>query len=207
MLSKRGATKWSPAWKAWWEKPAVAQTALSPRGKVFVHGELWDAISSSNDLGAGEPVVVRRVEGLRFAGRAVGCNSRCAYNRCPLMGARTSSNQRLPPNSPPVLVACVTIRIRRIVRLTRGGTDGISWRQHWIRHYYHHRGCSVPAQFDQDLWRNTSAASSFGWGAFCPLPRGRASSSCSRRWTAWCEFRCGRRRWKFRRKTSSRATT
>jgi membrane-bound serine protease (ClpP class) len=41
----------------------IAQTSLSPRGKIFVHGELWDAISSS-DLAAGQPVVVRRVDGL-----------------------------------------------------------------------------------------------------------------------------------------------
>ena len=41
----------------------VAQTALSPRGKIFVHGELWDAISSS-DVSPGQPVVVRRVDGL-----------------------------------------------------------------------------------------------------------------------------------------------
>jgi len=41
----------------------VAQTALSPQGKVFVHGELWDAIASSA-LPAGQLVVVRRVNGL-----------------------------------------------------------------------------------------------------------------------------------------------
>lgn len=41
----------------------VAQTALSPRGKVFVHGELWDAISSAN-LPIGQLVVVRGVDGL-----------------------------------------------------------------------------------------------------------------------------------------------
>ena len=41
----------------------IAQTVLSPRGKVFVHGELWDAISSS-DLSAGQSVVVRRIDGL-----------------------------------------------------------------------------------------------------------------------------------------------
>jgi membrane-bound serine protease (ClpP class) len=41
----------------------IAQTALSPRGKIFVHGELWDAVSSS-DLSAGQSVVVRRVDGL-----------------------------------------------------------------------------------------------------------------------------------------------
>jgi membrane-bound serine protease (ClpP class) len=41
----------------------VAQTALSPRGKVFVHGEIWDAIASS-DVTVGQSVVVRRVDGL-----------------------------------------------------------------------------------------------------------------------------------------------
>jgi membrane-bound serine protease (ClpP class) len=41
----------------------TAQTAISPRGKVFVHGELWDAVSSG-DISAGESVVVRRVDGL-----------------------------------------------------------------------------------------------------------------------------------------------
>jgi membrane-bound serine protease (ClpP class) len=41
----------------------IAQTALSPRGKIFVHGELWDAVSSA-DVSAGESVVVRRVDGL-----------------------------------------------------------------------------------------------------------------------------------------------
>jgi membrane-bound serine protease (ClpP class) len=41
----------------------IAQTALSPRGKIFVHGELWDAVSSS-DVSPGQTVVVRRVDGL-----------------------------------------------------------------------------------------------------------------------------------------------
>jgi membrane-bound serine protease (ClpP class) len=41
----------------------IAQTALSPRGKIFVHGELWDAVSSF-DVSAGQSVVVRRVDGL-----------------------------------------------------------------------------------------------------------------------------------------------
>jgi membrane-bound serine protease (ClpP class) len=41
----------------------VAQTPLSPRGKIFVHGELWDAVSSS-DLLPGQSVVVRRIDGL-----------------------------------------------------------------------------------------------------------------------------------------------
>lgn len=41
----------------------VAQTALAPAGKVFVHGELWDAVSSVG-IPAGERVVVQRVDGL-----------------------------------------------------------------------------------------------------------------------------------------------
>jgi membrane-bound serine protease (ClpP class) len=41
----------------------VAQTALIPEGKVFVHGELWNAIASS-PLPVGQIVVVRRVDGL-----------------------------------------------------------------------------------------------------------------------------------------------
>jgi membrane-bound serine protease (ClpP class) len=41
----------------------VAQTSLSPQGKVFVHGELWDAVSSVS-VPPGERVIVRRVEGL-----------------------------------------------------------------------------------------------------------------------------------------------
>jgi len=41
----------------------VAQTALSPQGKVFGHGELWDAVASSS-LPAGQLVVVRQVDGL-----------------------------------------------------------------------------------------------------------------------------------------------
>ena len=43
----------------------VAQTALAPRGKVFVHGEVWDAVSSAA-VAPGESVVVRRVEGLQL---------------------------------------------------------------------------------------------------------------------------------------------
>jgi membrane-bound serine protease (ClpP class) len=41
----------------------IAQTTLSPRGKIFVHGELWDAVSST-DIAAGQPVVVRQIDAL-----------------------------------------------------------------------------------------------------------------------------------------------
>jgi membrane-bound serine protease (ClpP class) len=43
----------------------VAQTPLSPQGKVFIHGEVWDAISSTN-IPAGQTVVVRQVDGLKI---------------------------------------------------------------------------------------------------------------------------------------------
>jgi membrane-bound serine protease (ClpP class) len=41
----------------------IAQTPLSPTGKIFVHGELWDAVSSAG-VSVGESVIVRRVDGL-----------------------------------------------------------------------------------------------------------------------------------------------
>jgi membrane-bound serine protease (ClpP class) len=44
----------------------IAQTSLSPRGKIFVHGELWDAVSSS-EVSVGQGVEVRRVDGLLLA--------------------------------------------------------------------------------------------------------------------------------------------
>jgi membrane-bound serine protease (ClpP class) len=44
---------------------ALAHTALSPQGKVFVHGELWDAVSSA-DVPSGQPVIVRQVDGLQL---------------------------------------------------------------------------------------------------------------------------------------------
>jgi len=43
----------------------VAQTTLSPTGKIFVHGELWDAVSSAQ-IAAGQTVVVRKVDGLQL---------------------------------------------------------------------------------------------------------------------------------------------
>jgi membrane-bound serine protease (ClpP class) len=44
----------------------LTQSALSPQGKVFIHGELWDAVSSAN-VPAGQPVVVRQVKGLQLS--------------------------------------------------------------------------------------------------------------------------------------------
>jgi membrane-bound serine protease (ClpP class) len=41
----------------------IAQSELAPAGKVFVHGELWDAVSTI-PVSAGEQIVVRQVDGL-----------------------------------------------------------------------------------------------------------------------------------------------
>jgi membrane-bound serine protease (ClpP class) len=43
----------------------IAETPLSPSGKVFVHGELWDAVSTV-PVPAGERIVVRQVDGLKL---------------------------------------------------------------------------------------------------------------------------------------------
>jgi membrane-bound serine protease (ClpP class) len=43
----------------------VARTELAPSGKVFVHGELWDA-RAAGDVAAGQPVRVRAVQGLHL---------------------------------------------------------------------------------------------------------------------------------------------
>jgi membrane-bound serine protease (ClpP class) len=44
----------------------LTQSDLLPQGKVFIHGELWDAVSSAN-LPAGQPVIVRQVGGLQLS--------------------------------------------------------------------------------------------------------------------------------------------
>jgi len=43
----------------------MTQTPLSPQGKVFVHGKLWDAIAPAN-IPSGQTVVVRQVDGLQL---------------------------------------------------------------------------------------------------------------------------------------------
>jgi membrane-bound serine protease (ClpP class) len=43
----------------------VAQSELTPNGKVFVHGERWDAVSTV-PVATGEEVVVRHVDGLQL---------------------------------------------------------------------------------------------------------------------------------------------
>jgi membrane-bound serine protease (ClpP class) len=43
----------------------IARTALSPYGKVFVHGEIWDAVAST-PIPAGQSVVVCGIEGLQL---------------------------------------------------------------------------------------------------------------------------------------------
>lgn len=44
----------------------IARTPLVPEGKVFVHGELWNAVSTS-PVPAGTPVVIQSIDGLQLA--------------------------------------------------------------------------------------------------------------------------------------------
>ena len=55
----------------------VAQTALAPTGKVFIHGELWDALSPA-PIAAGQSIVVRKVDGLQLEVEPVGQRSPAA---------------------------------------------------------------------------------------------------------------------------------
>jgi membrane-bound serine protease (ClpP class) len=41
----------------------MTQTALTPQGKVFVHGEIWDAVAAG-EVAFGQRVIVKRVDGL-----------------------------------------------------------------------------------------------------------------------------------------------
>jgi membrane-bound serine protease (ClpP class) len=43
----------------------TAQSVLAPLGKVLVHGEIWNAVSSS-PVPTGSKVVVRKVDGLQL---------------------------------------------------------------------------------------------------------------------------------------------
>ena len=45
---------------------AEVRTAIDPEGKVFVHGEIWDAVSVSRRIDVGERVRVIRVDAMRL---------------------------------------------------------------------------------------------------------------------------------------------
>ena len=44
----------------------VAKTALNPKGRVFVHGELWEATLDEGSVESGEEVLITKVEGLKL---------------------------------------------------------------------------------------------------------------------------------------------
>jgi membrane-bound ClpP family serine protease len=51
---------------------ATARTTLDPRGKVFVHGEIWDAVVEGGEglpVAAGQPVEVVGVRNLTLTVR------------------------------------------------------------------------------------------------------------------------------------------
>ncbi len=53
------------------DKRGLTKTALTPKGKVLVEGELWDAESVSGDIPAGADVDVTSVDGFHIRVRAV----------------------------------------------------------------------------------------------------------------------------------------
>ncbi len=55
----------------------TAQSSLAPGGKVVVHGELWDAVSSA-EVSAGQPVIVRRMDGFQLLVDPVGTKEKSA---------------------------------------------------------------------------------------------------------------------------------
>jgi len=53
------------------DQRGLAKTALTPKGKVLVAGELWDAESVSGDIPEGAPVAVTAVNGFHIRVRQV----------------------------------------------------------------------------------------------------------------------------------------
>ncbi|MGC1499481.1 MAG: nodulation protein NfeD, partial [Terriglobales bacterium] len=60
----------------------VAETALSPSGKIFIHGEIWNAVSTLN-IPAGERVVVRQIDGLTLRVDPVAASRPATAQRTP----------------------------------------------------------------------------------------------------------------------------
>ena len=62
-------------WQGMIGEVGITRTRLAPQGKVFVHGELWDATASVN-VAAGQCVVIRKVEGLQLEVEPVAISER-----------------------------------------------------------------------------------------------------------------------------------
>jgi len=45
-------------------KTATVRATLNPEGVVFYKGERWTAISESGEIGVGEEVIIKRIDGL-----------------------------------------------------------------------------------------------------------------------------------------------
>jgi membrane-bound serine protease (ClpP class) len=45
-------------------RTAQVRVALTPKGSVFIEGELWTTISETGTIEAGEEVVITRIDGL-----------------------------------------------------------------------------------------------------------------------------------------------
>ena len=184
----------------------IAQTALSPRGKIFVHGELWDAVSSCRR-------VCRPVRG--SAPESMDCCFKS--NRWPSTRNRACTSYSLtcrahqrkqPPASEFRALAahCVTIRLGALVRFKRGG---IKWKSSVLGFVtivviivvlYVLSSIKILAEYERGVI--------FRLGRLLPAAKGPGVAFwCLLRSTAWCGFRCARKLSKFRRRTSSPATT
>ena len=49
----------------------ITKTDLDPRGSVFVHGTLWNAVSLEGDIPKGNEIVVVFIEGLKLSVKKV----------------------------------------------------------------------------------------------------------------------------------------
>ncbi|HEX4485285.1 MAG TPA: nodulation protein NfeD [Terriglobales bacterium] len=67
----------------------MAQTNLDPRGKVFVHGEIWDALATT-PVAAGQRVVVRKVHGMEVEVEVI-------VERRPLLATASEELRYNPP--------------------------------------------------------------------------------------------------------------
>ncbi len=75
----------------------IARSPLTPQGKVFVRGEFWDAISTT-DVQEGQQVAVVSVVGLKLRVEPVSVAESCgATAHCKLLIAKTCGSRYNPP--------------------------------------------------------------------------------------------------------------
>ncbi len=107
----------------------VTQSALSPSGKVFVHGELWDALSSS-EVPVGRLVVVRRSRSARHTGATAGTGYGMSHRSSsrPPRGRSWAANQGRQLSARRIDRS----RLRRAIQSAIGASPALRlWRYSW----------------------------------------------------------------------------